>query len=247
MVRRRITKKTVKAERSFDDVVRATLDGVIASLERKPARALFSDGIRFIDVSISIGDTKVDVKVVGNERRHPEESGALSFALGDSESCREAFRITRMLPFAADDLKLGEKVPYKSESDASGPIIKKIIRTDPEFHTLVKNENTKIVFKDEEGTGADRMMSSRLRDKLDALANLVAAEWAGVKLRVTEAWDEDNEHAGNSLHYEGRAADLTTQPADNNKFGRLGRLAVNAGFDWVWYENSAHIHASVAA
>ena len=53
------------------------------------------------------------------------------------------------------------------------------------------------------------MMTPKLKARLDALANLVAAEWSGVKLRVTEAWDEDDEHSPTALHYEGRAADLT--------------------------------------
>lgn len=166
------------------------------------------------------------------------------------ESCREVGRRFAGTWFAAvrdPDLALGDKVPAKSEVDASGAIKKKIKRTDPEFADLVSNTNGDIDFKDEEGTGADRMMSSRMKQKLDALATLVVAEWSGVKLRVTEAWDEDNEHAGNSLHYEGRAADITTSDIDGAKLGRLGRLAVDAGFDWVWYENSAHVHVSVTA
>ena len=166
------------------------------------------------------------------------------------ESCRETGRRFAGTWFAAardPDLALGDKVPAKSEVDACGEIKKKIKRADPEFADLVSNTNADIVFKDEEGTGADRMMSARMKQKLDALATAVAAEWSGVKLRVTEAWDEDDEHAGNSLHYEGRAADLTTEPVDGAKLGRLGRIAVEAGFDWVWYENSAHVHVSVTA
>ena len=164
------------------------------------------------------------------------------------ESCRNVGRFFAGLSLAdakGDDLALGDMVPAKSEVDASGAITKKITRNDAEFANLVSNSNADIVFKDEEGTGADRMMSTRLKEKMDKLATAVAAEWAGTKLRVTEAWDEDNEHAGNSLHYEGRAADLTTSPVDSSKLGRLGRLAVDAGFDWVWYENSAHVHVSV--
>jgi hypothetical protein len=144
-------------------------------------------------------------------------------------------------------LKKGQRVPDEREAAVCGPIRKKIKRTDPEFEKLVRNDNAKIVFKNEEGTGADRVMSVRLRDKLNILADLVAAEWPGFRLRVTEAWDEDDEHTCTSLHFEGRAADLTTWPVDSTKLGRLGRLAVNAGFDWVWYENSAHIHVSVIA
>jgi hypothetical protein len=146
---------------------------------------------------------------------------------------------------ASNALELGQKVPDDSEVNVCGAITKKIKRTDPEFATLVKNTSPDIDFKDEEGTGADRMMSQRLKSGLDALAPLVAAEWTGVKLRVTEAWDEDNEHAGDSLHYEGRAADITTSPVDGNKLGRLGQLAVDAGLDWVFFENSAHVHVSV--
>ncbi|MDX8501929.1 hypothetical protein RFM99_26390 [Mesorhizobium sp. VK4C] len=145
----------------------------------------------------------------------------------------------------SDELSLGQKVPDDSEINVCGPIAKKITRSDPEFQQLVENVNPNIVFKDEEGTGADRMMTDRLRSGLAKLAPLVSSEWTGVKLRVTEAWDEDNEHAGASLHYEGRAADITTSPVDGSKLGRLGQLAVDAGLDWVYFENSAHVHVSV--
>jgi len=145
---------------------------------------------------------------------------------------------------AAADLYPGQKVPNASEVGICGAISKRIRRTDPEFAGLVSNGNSDIVFKDEERTGADRMMSARLKAGLDALAELVAAEWPGVRLRVTEAWDESDEHAGLSLHYEGRSADITTFPVDGNKLGRLGRLAVNAGLDWVCFEDSSHVHVS---
>jgi len=143
-------------------------------------------------------------------------------------------------------LKLGEKVPNEGEAKTVGVFESKIERDTEKFKELVKNENEDIVFKDEEKTGADRMMTEGLKTKLDALAELVAKEWPGVKLRVTEAWDENIEHSGNSMHYEARAADLTTSDKDEKKLGRLARLAVNAGFDWVWYENSVHVHVSVS-
>ena len=147
---------------------------------------------------------------------------------------------------ADSDLTLGEKVPNKAERDVVGAATTKIVRGTPAFQALVENTNVDIVFKDEEGTGADRMMTPKLKGKLDSLATLVKQEWPGVKLRVVEAWDENNEHGPNSVHYEGRAADLTVFPVDGSKLGRLGRLAVNAGLEWVFFENALHIHASVS-
>lgn len=149
--------------------------------------------------------------------------------------------------FAPGDLVLGEFVPNRSERDVVGAATTRIVRGTPEFAALVQNNNPDIVFKDEEHTGADRMMTSKLKSKVDRLATLVRSEWPGLKLRVTEAWDEDMEHGANSVHYEARAVDITTSDQDSTKLGRLGRLAVNAGFEWVFYENEVHIHASVSA
>jgi len=152
-------------------------------------------------------------------------------------------------PLTASDLTVGQKVPAASEVATCGAITGKIRRGTPAFDALVANTNPDIVFKNEEGDAEgqidDQMMSQRLKDKLDALAVLVKREWSGVKLRVTEAWDENDEHAGTSLHYEGRGADITTSPLDGTKLGRLGRLAVDVGCDWVYYEDASHVHVSV--
>ncbi|HET9952930.1 MAG TPA: hypothetical protein VFQ61_00425 [Polyangiaceae bacterium] len=138
----------------------------------------------------------------------------------------------------------GTHFPNRAEVESCGAIVQRVTRRAPAFASLVRNESAALVFKDEEATGADRMMAPALKARLEGLATLLAREWPGLRLRVTEAWDEDGEHGENSLHYEGRAADVTASDRDAQRLPRLGGLALEAGFDWVSNEGS-HVHVSV--
>ena len=87
------------------------------------------------------------------------------------------------------------------------------------------------------------------------LSTLVIEEWGGEShLRVTDAYDSLLEHdlgqqdlgLKYSLHFEGRAIDLTLWPIEREKYSRLCALAHCAGFDWVHNEGD-HCHAAIEA
>ena len=141
-----------------------------------------------------------------------------------------------------EELRVGQYYPAKSQK----AVVQKIEhRLEATSEHLIRNPNRNIVYKDEEGTGADLYMTPRLAERLNLLAKLVMHEWPGTKLRVTEAWDPEGEHSKFSTHYEGRAADLTLSPIDRERYGRLAGLAIQAGFEWVFFEDASHIHVSV--
>jgi hypothetical protein len=126
------------------------------------------------------------------------------------------------------------------------------------YNQLVGILDPTIVFKQEEEPPYDTediLMHPALLLHLSRLNHLVQAEWGGAfQLRVTDAYDSllehdppDSEPASRySLHYEGRAIDLTLWPVDQSRYGRLCALAHCAGFDWILNEGT-HCHASMRA
>lgn len=146
---------------------------------------------------------------------------------------------------ARTQLVVGERMPNDAEANVVGAADAPISRSSGAFKALVACEDCPFVFKDEERNKSDRMMTPRLRRGLIELSKLVNQTWPKLELRVTEAWDDRREHGAGSVHYEGRAADITISDQDPKKLGTLAALAVRAGFDWVFYEDAAHVHVSV--
>lgn len=142
-------------------------------------------------------------------------------------------------------LLIGERIPNRPEAQVVGVADRPIRRGSTDFGRLGACNDCPFVFKDEERNASDRRMTPRLRQSLLRLSKLVPQTWPKVELRVTEAWDDRREHGDASVHYEGRAADITTSDQDPKKLGKLAALAVQSGFDWVYYEDATHVHVSV--
>lgn len=146
----------------------------------------------------------------------------------------------------------------QTQWQASGGMACRIARDSCAFRYLVGNRDEDIVFKAEEKPPYNRedvLMHPDMLLPLTRLKELVATEWDGeVKLRVTDTYDSLLEHdlyQGDttkrvSLHFEGRAIDLTLWPIKREYYNRLCALAHCAGFDWVHNEGD-HCHASINA
>lgn len=146
----------------------------------------------------------------------------------------------------------------ETQTEAAGAMMCQIERNTCAYYHLVGNLNSSLIFKNEEEPpydGEDILMHPAMLLPLSRLAELVNAEWQGqYKLRITDAYDSLLEHDLNqsdenrriSLHFEGRALDITTWPIAPEHFSRLCALAHCAGFDWVHYE-SDHCHVAVKA
>lgn len=136
------------------------------------------------------------------------------------------------------------KMPSVSEGTASVSISK--VDFSPQ-RDLVRVEDSRAWWESEHDRGDtedDHMMHRALEEPLRRVIELVSKE--GATLKIQDCYRESGVHSPNSLHKQGRAADLT---CDDLGLERLAILCWSAGFDWVYYEaprrGGHHIHVSV--
>lgn len=153
---------------------------------------------------------------------------------------------------------IGSTIPAAPATEEStvGSINDYVVPGCPAFDLLVNSTNPLIEYAANSMSGIPRLMTRRLRDKLDLLAATVAGDlrMSGIKIRVRSGYKyPPADPADASLHHEGRA--LTIQVVNSSNpgspvwdaglLGRLGRLAAFAGIDWVEYANTDYVFVAV--
>ncbi|MCB0208268.1 MAG: hypothetical protein KDJ52_02995 [Anaerolineae bacterium] len=162
-------------------------------------------------------------------------------------------------PYLWPNLHISATGSYtQTQTEAAGPPICRIAPNTCAYNLLVGNLDANIIFKREEEPPFDEediKMHPAALLPLSRLSAMVQQEWNGqYQLRITDAYDSLLEHdlgqpdntRRASLHFEGRALDLTTWPIEPELYSRLCMLAHCAGFDWVHNEGD-HCHVAIKA
>eukprot|EP00048_Salpingoeca_helianthica_P005681 m.90476 g.90476 ORF g.90476 m.90476 type:complete len:1850 (-) comp13693_c0_seq2:27-5576(-) len=139
------------------------------------------------------------------------------------------------------------------QSDATivGALSEPAIPGNAAFQQLKLNTNPNISFAPATSTSNPRLMTDRLRRRLDILANLITSTWGSdVQLHVQSAWLNASSPQPNSprdarakplIMFGGRAAFVTARSISQNALANdpcnmleLARMAFTAGLDFIW-------------
>lgn len=121
-----------------------------------------------------------------------------------------------------------------------------------ELWTSVYNKNKDLNKKPKLDNFTDEYMVMEIAEKLNSIQNeLSKISDDRFILRITDSFDNNHEHrAWGSLHYSGRAVDITLYDLYENRTRKemlplIMKLAIKEGFDFVLLHTNSHIHASV--
>ena len=102
-----------------------------------------------------------------------------------------------------DPFKLGDRYPDRDEAVEVRPIKLRLKRTSRRFsETIIRNTNNDLSYANDDA----RLMTSRLKSRLDILGELYEDEYRRQKLQVVLTYAEEGNPDvtdPNSLHYEG--------------------------------------------
>jgi hypothetical protein len=140
-----------------------------------------------------------------------------------------------------DPFTLHQRYPDRPEAVECRPIRLHIPRGSRRFRTeLVTNDHSGVHFANSDA----RIMSLRLRRHVNELADAFHDEF-GVWIAVSKAWVEDGDEGitdPTSLHFEGRTLRVSVEVF---LVSHLLQLAVEIGFDWVYYADENYAQMSV--
>jgi hypothetical protein len=144
-----------------------------------------------------------------------------------------------------DTLSLGDTNPASDEETAVGPVRNFVTPDCSRFNDLVVNDNEDITFLDDSEYA--RYMTQRLSEKLNLLEDLVSVAFAGnFSLVVRDGYQAPSVDSDPTTFNEGRSARVTLTPTPSESdIAQLSRLAINARFDWVFFEDSQFLRVSV--
>ncbi|MFW5799222.1 MAG: hypothetical protein ACOCV8_00280 [Spirochaetota bacterium] len=158
----------------------------------------------------------------------------------------KAVKITSVEDFERDSYEFNTfiiKYPYNN-----------VVFKNEEYWTSVYNKNSKIWKDDSLDDSTDEYMTARTAEKVNEVQKELSKINNRFILRITDAYDNNYEHRTRgfrSLHYTGRAVDLTVYDTIKSEVRKdllplLYKLSRDAGFDYIYYHrNTHHIHASV--
>ena len=228
--------------RAFQVQGRSCPDGKIAVESTNTADLLLYDGAK----QTSIGAWNVfppeDAQIVEKDKRLSITASTYVKKI----RMRMRWKASKCITFDLGEHRDSGGSTTTSETQANGPTSEIPITST----SIITYTNPNVVFKITPDDPYTHRMQQSVTGPLAGLAALVMKEWHDkqhpVKLRVTAAWGPPGTHGVQSFHYSGRALDLTTSDLDPRKYGCLAGLAYEAGFNWVFYENAQHVHASVS-